>query len=162
MLQTVVIPGVTVFPRLSWRWESETDILSGSYRSAEQGQLAESVEVSSPNGAVAVLDVVDGELCGVDVVIWPDVETVSGLQAPAPEMAGRVTLPPVPPGTARQLEVDLAIEVDSSEHTFHLCVGPARPVTVLQVADHLMIEVDQDQTLAGFWLTSVPPFPAGA
>ena len=36
MLQTIVIPGVTVFPRLSWRWESETDILSGSYRTAEQ------------------------------------------------------------------------------------------------------------------------------
>lgn len=161
MLETVVIPGATVFPRLSWRWESETDILSGSYRTSGPEQLAESIEVSSPNGAVAVLDVVDGEICGLDMVIWPDVETVTGLQAPAPDMAGRVTVPPVPRGVARQLEVELAVEVDPGEQTFHVAVGPGRPVTVLQVADHLMIEVDEDQALAGFWLTSVPPFPAG-
>lgn len=160
-LQTIVVPGATVFPRLSWRWETETDILSGSYRTAGVGELAESVELSSPDGAVTVLDLVEGEVCGLDIVIWPDVETVSGLQAPAPDMAGRITLPPIPAGSARQVETELAIEVDPAEQTFHLRVGPERPVTVLQVADHLLIAVDREYNLAGFWLTSVPPFPAG-
>lgn len=148
-----------MFPRVSWRWESETDILSGSYRVPEEAEQAESVEVSSPDGAVTVLDVVGGELCGLDLVIWPDVETVSGLRAPAPDMAGRVTLPPLREPAYRQLECELAVEVDASEQVFHLRVGPERPVRVLQVADHLLIEVDDDDRLAGFWLTGVPPFP---
>lgn len=159
MLPTKVIPGATVFPRISWRWETETDILSGSYRSAGIGESAESVELSSADGAVSVLDVVGNELCGVDIVIWPDVETVSGLQAPAPTMAGRVTLDPVDDDTARQLETELAIEVDPAEQTFHLRVGSERMVTVIQVADHLLIEVDSDEVFAGMWMTGVPPFP---
>lgn len=158
MLQTTVVPGATLFPQVTWRWESETDILSGTYRVPRRGESAESAEVSSPDGAVAVLDVVQGEICGVDIVIWPDVETVSGLQPPAPVMAGRVTLPPVD-GGHRQVETELAIEVDSSEQIFHLRIGAERPVTVVQVADHMLIEVDEDQLLAGFWLTGVPPFP---
>lgn len=159
MVPVRVIPGATFFPRVSWRWESETDILSGSYRSAQKGERAESAELSSPDGAVAVLDVVEQEICGVDIVIWPDVETVSGLQAPAPTLAGRVLLPAPEDGGVRQVELELAVEVDQSEQVFHLRVGGERPVTAIQVADHLLVEVDADQLLAGFWLTGVPPFP---
>jgi hypothetical protein len=161
MLQTAVVPGATVFPRIAWRWESETDILSGSYRAPTAGEDATSLDLSSADGAVAVLDVVAGEICGVDIVIWPDVETVSGLQAPAPTMAGRVTLPgPLGGNAGGPLEeVELAVEVDPSEQLFHLRVGPERPVDTVQVADHLLIEVDEEQRLAGFWLTGVPPFP---
>ena len=43
---------------------------------------------------------------------------------------------------------------------FHLLVGPRRPVTTIAVADHLLIEVDDGDELAGFWLTGVPPFPS--
>ena len=74
MLHTTVVPGATVFPRISWRWEAETDILSGSYRAAVHGERAESVELSSADGAVAVLDVVANEVCGVDLVILPSSE----------------------------------------------------------------------------------------
>jgi hypothetical protein len=31
---------------------------------------------------------------------------------------------------------------------------------VVQVADHLLIEVDSQDRVAGFWLTGVPPFPS--
>jgi hypothetical protein len=161
MIHTTVVPGVSVFPRVSWRWESETDILSGSYRVPGHGEAAESLEVSSPDGAVAVLDVVAGEICGLDIVIWPDVETVSGLQAPAPMMAGRVTLPAANGGgQPREIETALAVEMDPREQTFHLRLGPDRQVTVVQVADHLLIEVDDTDHLAGFWMTGVPPFPS--
>lgn len=159
MLQTTVVPGATVFPQITWRWESETDILSGSYRTARRGESAASMELSSPDGAVAVLDIVQGEVCGLDIVIWPDVETVSGLQAPAPGMAGRVTIPTGPGESHAVDEAELSVEVDPSEQIFHLRIGPDRNVTLIQVADHMLIEVDEEDRLAGFWLTGVPPFP---
>lgn len=159
MLPTRVIPGATVFPRIRWRWEAETDILSGSYRTAQAGEAAGSLEISSPDGAVSVLDVVEGELCGVDIVIWPDIETVTGLRPPAPAMAGRITLAPEV-STGESVETSLAVETDATEQVFHLRLGSERPVTVVQVADYLLIEVDAEERLAGFWLTGVPPFPA--
>jgi hypothetical protein len=158
MLTATIQPGLTVFPQVMWRWESETDILSGSYRAPRRGERAETVEMSSPDGAVAVLDVVENEICGLDIVIWPDVATISALKPPAPQMAGKVTLPPS--DAPRMLEEPLAITVDGLEQTFHLRIGPERPITVVQVADHLLIEVDAADHLAGFWLTGVPPFPS--
>lgn len=157
-LDAVIVPGLTVFPQISWRWESETDILSGSYRSPRRGESAETVELSSPDGAVAVLDVVSDEICGLDIVIWPDVDTVTDLRPPAPQIAGRVQLPPSE--APRQIEDTLAVTVDGLEQTFHLRIGEPRPVTAVQVADHLLIEVDSLDRLAGFWLTGVPPFPS--
>jgi hypothetical protein len=158
MLAAAIVPGLTVFPQIAWRWESETDILSGTYRTPRRGESAETVELSSLDGAVAVLDVVNGEVCGLDIVIWPDVDTVTGLRPPGPQVAGRVTLPPA--DAPRQIEEPLAVTVDGLEQTFHLRIGPERPVTVVQVADHLLIEVDASDQLAGFWLTGVPPFPS--
>jgi hypothetical protein len=58
------------------------------------------------------------------------------------------------------VETELAVEVDGMEQTFHLVVGKSRPATVVQVADHLMVEVDETGHLAGFWLAGVPPFPS--
>ena len=158
MLPATIVPGITVFPQIAWHWESETDILSGSYHIARRGESVEAVELSSSDGAVAVLDVVNGELTGLDIVIWPDVETVTELRPPAPQVAGKVTLPPS--DQPRQIEEPLAVTVDGLERTFHLRIGAARPVTVVQVADHLLIEVDTSDQLAGFWLTGVPPFPS--
>jgi hypothetical protein len=158
MIPILVRPGAAVAPATIWRWESETDILSGSYRTPVPGESAEAVELSSPEGAVVVLDVIEDEICGIDVVIWPDVETRTGLQAPATTLPGRVLLPPS--SEPRQLESELSVEVDGLEQTFHLVVGPPRPVTAIRVADHLLIEVDHADGLAGFWLTSVPPFPS--
>lgn len=158
MLNTTLAPRTGTLPRITWRWEAETDILSGTTRMPVAGEPAAAVEVSSPDGAVIVLDVIGGELCGLDIVIWPDVETVPVLDAPVHPEAGRVM---VPAGSAaRQEEEELAIQVDGPERTFHLRVGPARDTRTVQVADHLLVEVDADGALAGFWLTGVPPFPS--
>jgi len=159
MLPTITVPGIGVLPRITWRWESETDILSGTYRTAKHGETAETVELSSDNGAVAVLDVVGSEICGIDIVIWPDVETITGLRPLPPQVVGRVLLPPGTEGP-RQIEAELAVEVDGLEEIFHLRVGAPRAMTVVQVADRLLLEVDTDGQLAGFWLTGVPPFPS--
>lgn len=144
-------------PALAWQWEAETDILSGSVRPAAPGEPAEAIEVSSPDGAVIVLDVIGGELCGLDIVIWPDVETLSHLEPP-PAEPGTVRLG----GSAgpRQEETELTVRVDGPERTFHLRLGPSRDVSRTAVADHLIVELDADGAIAGFWLTGVPPFPS--
>ncbi len=158
-LPALVEAGGASLPAVAWRWESETDILSGTTRSPRSHESAETVELSAENGAVIVLDVIAGDVCGLDVVIWPDVETISGLTAPAPAATGRVRIPPSPEGPW-QVETELAVEVDGMEQTFHLLVGKKRPSTVVRIADHLMVEVDASRHLAGFWLTGVPPFPS--
>jgi hypothetical protein len=59
------------------------------------------------------------------------------------------------------MEVDTALSVrtDATESVFHLRIGPERQVEVIRAADHLYIEVDEQGTLGGFWLTGVPQFP---
>ncbi|MBS1241069.1 MAG: hypothetical protein H6R40_496 [Gemmatimonadetes bacterium] len=158
MIQALVRPPAATVPTIVWRWEAETDILSGSCRTPMPGEPAEAIELSSPEGAVIVLDVIGGEICGLDVVIWPDVDTHVALQAPTSGLPGRILLPPSP--EPRQFESVLSVDVDGLEQTFHLLVGSRRPVTAIRVADHLLIEVDAADGLAGFWLTGVPPFPS--
>ena len=158
MLRAEVVSREGSLPQVAWRWEPETDILSGSCRVPASGQRAEAVELSGPDGAVVVLDVVDQDLCGLDIVIWPDVETIADLVPPAPTLEGRVRLPP---GVgAQQVELELALRVDGPERTFHLRFGPSRAARVVRVADHFLVEVDADGLLAGCWLTHVPPFPS--
>jgi hypothetical protein len=99
----------------------------------------------------------------VDVVTWPDdIRTVAGLAAPEPAKEGRVVFPSrnSQPGVAA-VEVDtaLTIEKDPPESVFHIRIGRHRAVTVVRVADHLLVEVDKQTRLAGFWLLDVPPFP---
>ena len=99
----------------------------------------------------------------MDVVSWPDdVRTVTGLSAPAESKEGRVIFPArrSQPGIAA-VEVDtaLTVEKNSTESVFHLRVGRARTVTVIRVADLLLLEIDKQAKLAGLWFLDVPPFP---
>ena len=151
-------------PSIAWRWDPETDILSGAFKgNRKSGGLTGTVELTDAEGSVAVLDVNNGVICGLDVVVWPEVTTSSSLQMPARLTDGRVVLPSRPsrPGVA-SMEVDttLSVETNGAESLFHLRIGPRRPVEVVRVADNLYIEVDQQGGLAGFWLANVPPFTA--
>ncbi len=151
-------------PAISWRWDPETDILSGAFKgNRKSGGLTGTVELTDAEGSVAVLDVNNGVICGLDVVVWPEVATVPELQVPVQLTDGRVVLPSRSsrPGVA-SLEVDttLSVRTNASESVFHLRIGPRRPVEVVRVADNFYVEVDQQGGLAGFWLTNVPPFTA--
>lgn len=161
-IETRVEPLDGTLPTVEWRWDAETDILSGSFRGVVGGSgLEGSVELSDDEGSVVVLDVAGGMLCGLDVVVWPEVDTVPGLAPPAGARAGRVVVPGRP---ARQgvsaVEVDttLTISATPDERTVHLRIGSRRDVEVVRVADHLLVELDHKRRLAGFWLTEVPPF----
>ena len=140
-------------PSIGWRWDPETDILSGSFKgNRKSGGLTGTVELTDDEGSVAVLDVNNGVICGLDVVVWPEVTTSPSLQVPAR---------PSRPGVA-SVEVDttLSVETNGSESVFHLRIGPRRSVEVVRVADNFYVEVDQQGGLGGFWLANVPPFTA--
>jgi hypothetical protein len=151
-------------PSISWRWDPETDILSGAFKgNRKSGGLTGTVELTDAEGSVAVLDVNNGVICGLDVVVWPEVSTVPDLKVPAQLTDGRVVLPA---GSSRaavaSVEVDttLSVQTDATESVFHLRIGPRRPIEVVRVADSFYVEVDQQGGLAGFWMTNVPPFAA--
>lgn len=151
-------------PAISWRWDPETDILSGAFKgNRKSGGLTGTVELTDDEGSVAVLDVKNGVICGLDVVVWPEVRAVPDLQVPAKLTDGRVILPARPsrPGVA-SVEVDttLSVQTNSLESVFHLQIGHRRPVEGVRAADNFYVEVDQAGGLAGFWLTNVPPFTA--
>src|SRR6185503_14664342 len=119
-------------PNITWRWDSETDILSGAFKgNRKSGGLTGTVELTDAEGSVAVLDVNNGVICGLDVVVWPEVTTSSSLQIPARLTDGRAVLPSRPsrPGVA-SMEVDttLSVEANTGERVFHLRIGPRRPV----------------------------------
>ena len=149
-------------PSIGWRWDPETDILSGAFKgNRKSGGMTGTVELTDAEGSVAVLDVNNGVICGVDVVVWPEVITVSDLHVPAKLTDGRVVLPARPsrPGVA-SVEVDttLSVQTNGAESVFHLQIGPRRPVEGVRAADNFYIEVDREGGLAGFWLTNVPAF----
>lgn len=151
-------------PAIGWRWDPETDILSGAFKgNRKAGGLTGTVELTDAEGSVAVLDVSNGVICGLDVVVWPEVATVPDLRVPAQLTDGRVVLPSSTSRAAvTSVEVDttLSVSTNASESVFHLRIGPKRPVEVVRVADNFYVEVDQQGGLAGFWLNNVPPFDA--
>ena len=151
-------------PSIGWRWDPETDILSGSFKgNRKSGGLTGTVELTDDEGSVAVLDVNNGVICGLDIVVWPEVATVPDLRIPGQLTDGRVVVPsrPARAGVA-SVEVDttLSVRTNATESLFHLRIGPRREVEVVRVAENFHIEVDQNGGLAGFWMSNVPPFTA--
>lgn len=162
-LEIHVLPPPPALPAWRWRWDDETDILSGSMAVAPQaGGYTGTVELTDEDGSIAVLDIASGVLCGIDLVVWPDVTTLAGLAAPVDARAGSVL---VPSRTARRgvssLEFDttLTVSADATDTTFHLRIGIRRPVEPIRIANHFVVEVDGSQRLAGFWFERVPPLP---
>jgi hypothetical protein len=162
--ETHVAPLDSKLPRLSYRWDAETDILTASCKASAKGRgLTGTIDLEGTDGAFVVLDVADGALRGVDVVNWPDeVPEVDGLTAPRGAADGRVTFSTRRPqrGVAA-VEVDTTLQISKSpeESVFHVRVGRARAARPVRVADNLIVEVDRQDRLAGLWLLQVPPFP---
>ena len=151
-------------PAMRWRWDDETDILSGAFQVDQPGGgYTGTVELNDEDGSIAVLDVAGGVLCGLDIVVWPEIITLDGLAAPVEARAGQVIVPSraAKRGVASlEFDTTLTVSADPAERTFHLRIGTRRPVEPIRIADHFVVEVDAAQRLAGFWLEAVPP-PAG-
>ena len=157
-------------PHVAWRWDPETDILTGAVkRTVKKGApapppgLTGSVELEGADGSFILLDVAAGLIRGVEVVVWPDVQTVAALAPPADPQRGDVELPTRRSQTAvSAVEVDtiLAIDTNAEESVFHVRLSGVRSLTAVQVAEGLIAEIDEHHELAGLWLTGVPAFPA--
>lgn len=155
-------------PRMSYKWDAETDILTGAVRGGtrddeKDGGLTGSVELEGVDGSFVLLDVSGGSIRGVEVVVWPDVRTVSSLAPPAQVAEADVVLPnrrSQPAVAAVEVDAPLTIETNSAESVFRVRVGVSRKVEVVRIADGLLIELDEKNELAGLWLVGVPPFPS--
>jgi hypothetical protein len=163
-MEAKIEPLTEDLPSIAWRWDPETDILSGSFKgNRKSGGLTGTVELTDAEGSVAVLDVNNGVVCGIDMVVWPEVSTRSDIEVPARLTEGRVVLASSGSRAAvSSVEVDtsLSVETNAAESVFHLLIGARRPVEVVRAADNFYIEVDKQGGLAGFWMTNVPPFTA--
>jgi len=150
-------------PQIGFKWDSETEILAGQFKGAGKAQgLTGSVELAGHDGSFIVLDVVAGWVRGLEVVVWPEVTVTNGLTAPTCEKKAKLIVPSrqSQPGIAA-VEVDTVITADKSpdEATIHLKVGPKRKTERVQIANNLLLEIDDSDEIAGFWLLNVPPFP---
>ena len=148
-------------PAISWRWDPETDILSGTFRSSGNSRLDGTIELTDAEGAIAVLDVADGAVAGLDVVVWPEVTSSRSLALPSVVESGRVVLrgPRADRTTSVEIEATLTIRTNPGESIYHLKLGGLPAARAVRVADQLLVELDAEDGLVGCWLLGVPPFP---
>lgn len=153
-------------PKVSYRWDTDTDILSVACKGvARASGLNGTVDLEGNDGSFVVIDVAGGCLRGVDVVAWPDdTRTLQTLTAPEPSEEARVVFQgrksQLQPGVAAvELNTALTVEKNQAESVFHLRVGRSRPAAVVRVADRVLVELDKQSRLAGLWFLDVPPFP---
>lgn len=153
-------------PAVDYTWDRDTDILKVALRAGAAGEgLSGSVDIEGADGAWLMLEVMAGRLSSIEVAVWPDVRTVATLAPPEPAGDVRIEVPTTAEDFAIEaLEVDTAIRAvaDEAERTIHFRFGPSRPNRTLRVARDLLVEVDAESRLAGFWFLNVPPFPAAS
>lgn len=150
-------------PQLTWAWEVETGILSGSFMPEANGiGIGGPVQVSGEDGALMLLNFIDGLFSGIDLVICPALENLPILQAPSSAETGRVIV-----DQRRYKQTDIPVEQDAGirihtdpeESTWHLTFAGIHATSVVRVADRMLVELDQTRQFAGLWLEEVPPMP---
>ncbi|HXV85083.1 MAG TPA: hypothetical protein VD793_00210 [Gemmatimonadales bacterium] len=149
-------------PKVRFAWDAETEILSGHLVGVDASKgLTGSVELEGKDGSFVVLDIADGVMRGLEIVVWPRTQTVTRLTPPAAAAAGRLLLDAraSQPGIAAvEMETTLLIERSEDESMMHIRVGNKRKITATQLGDGLILEVDRRGQIAGFWLMGVPRF----
>lgn len=149
-------------PSIGFRWDTETEILSGRFAPAGGAGFTGAIEFGSPEGAFVLLEVERGTICGVEVVVWPSVEEQRHLVAPdAPPARLTVASRGANAGIdVIEIEAEMLCFTTPDERTFHFVIGEDRDAEPVRVADRLLVEVDDDGDVAGLWLLDIPPFAA--
>ena len=93
--ETKIEPLDGKLPKVSYRWDAETDILSAVCKGTSKTTgMSGSVDLEGNDGSFVLLDVAGGTLRGLDVVTWPDdIRTVDALAVPAASKEARVLFP---------------------------------------------------------------------
>lgn len=152
-------------PKVTYRWDPDTDILSAQLRSgrgAAKSTTSGTVELEGADGSWIVLDLVDQQIAGLEVVVWPQVSKNAALTPPTRLRDAVVLVPPgrdSRPVTSVEVETPMMAESDLQERNFHFRIGLIRECTVVRLAHDLLLEVDAAGHVAGLWLLNVPPFP---
>src|SRR2546426_12166715 len=153
-------------PKVTYRWDPETDILSVACKGAGKTTgLNGTVDLEGGDGSFVVIDVAGGAIRGVDVVTWPDdIRTRDTLAVPEPAKDGRVVFPgrkSQPRVAAGEVDTALTGEKNQTESVLHIRVGRQRAATVVRVGDLLLVEGDQNSRVAGRGVLAGPPVPNG-
>jgi hypothetical protein len=153
-------------PAVTYRWDSDTDILTATLGARPAGPAASgSVELEGRDGSWVILDVVAGRVHGVEIAVWPDVRKSSTLAPPAAasitEARVVMPMPAGAPGPATvEIDTSLSAEADDSERLIHLRVGDRPGARSVRVGRDLLLDIDAGNHIAGLWLLNVPPFPS--
>ena len=157
-------PASETCPGVEYRWDADTDILLARLQGAEANVgMSGSVDFQGADGSWVILDVAGGRIRGVEVAVWPEVHKRAGLAAPATIQEGRVLIPSraSQPGIAAvEVEVPLMAEADAARGVIHFRVGARREVRSIRIASDLLLDIDQQNRIAGLWLLNVPPSPS--
>lgn len=149
-------------PPVSYRWDTDTDILSAQLEgSPPEGPVA-TVEVQGHDGSWMILDVRGGRIRGIEVAVWPDVRKLPALHPPSQVEDAEVVLPKRSGQAdvgAVEMETRLVAEADSDQRNFHFRVGAPRLARTVRVARDLLVDVDDKNRISGVWLLNVPPCP---
>ncbi len=160
-VEAQVKPGATDLSAIPFRWDVETEILAGSLEDMVSTATSHcTVELEDRLGAVVSLDVADGLLCGVEIVVWPKSEVVPAIRAPDATSRGGLFLPIAMDTDLPIVEVDTSLdcELAPDESVIHLIVGSAEVADSVAVAKNFIVDLDSSRMLAGVWLLNVPPF----
>jgi hypothetical protein len=148
---------------VDYRWDTDTAILTANLRDGGGGQgMSGSVELAGQDGSWVILDVKGGRIRGVEIAVWPDVKKIPSLRPPAELESAQLVVPTrdSKPGVALlQMDTTLVAEADQSETTIHFRVGTSRPARTVRIAQDILVDVDERDTIKGIWLLNVPPFP---
>ena len=157
-------PSAGTPPAVEYRWDADTDILIARLDTPADGTGATgALELAGSDGAWLILDVVKGRIAGLEIAVWPDVHKRHTLTPPTTIEEGEVLVPlRSPQAGAALLEVDtpLHAESDEAERVIYFRVGVKRRERTVRLGSDLLLDLDPQRRIAGFWLLNVPPFPA--
>ncbi|HEU4997237.1 MAG TPA: hypothetical protein VFT29_20610 [Gemmatimonadaceae bacterium] len=158
-----VEPAGDTAPSVEYRWDPDTEILSAQLKPRNGGSgMSGSVELEGSDGSWLILDVAAGQIAGVEVAVWPDVQKRHSLQPPgAVETAHVVVRERKQKSDVASVEVEtpLLAEADEAERVFHFMLGKRRQTRTVRFATDMLADVDGSNNLVGLWLLNVPPFP---
>jgi hypothetical protein len=151
-------------PAVEYRWDADTDILTARLRGANgRTGMSGSVELEGSDGSWLILDVASGCIDGVEVAVWPDVHKRATLTPPSTIEDGLVLVPlraSQPGAVLLEVETPLLAESDEAERVIYFRVGLKRDVRTVRLGRDLLLDLDPQSRIAGFWLLNVPPFPS--
>jgi hypothetical protein len=157
-LNVQIEPAAGAPPRVEYRWDVDTDILTASVPAPGDGP-AGIVEVQGRDGSWVILDLRGGYIRGVEVAVWPDVQKLPSLMPPAAEYGSAVLAHAIPRTGVVAIDSPLSAEVDQPERTFHFRLATPVTTRAIRLADGIVLDVEPSGNVAGIWLLDVPPFP---